>query len=140
MIPRFGTVPPGARARRRPGGYGLALAAGQVLVVTAPDGRFLPGGGLDPGEAPEDGLRREFREETGYRVVDAEPLRRAEQVIRSAQAGFFVVKDCHFFRVTVEPAGEPEEDDHQPRWLAPGDAAAWLQEPASRWAVRLVSR
>ncbi len=30
---------------------------------------FLPGGGLDHGEHPVDGLRREFREETGLDIV-----------------------------------------------------------------------
>ncbi len=140
MIPRFGTVPPGTPARRRPGAYGLALVGGSLLVVTAPDGQFLPGGGLDPGEAPEDGLRREFREETGYRVTAAEPLGRAEQVIPSGSPGVFVVKDCRFYVVDVEHRGDPEEEDHHPRWLPVDDAIGWLAEPASAWAVRLVSR
>jgi len=39
-----------------------------LLIYSEWDGRslwFTPGGGLDPGEAPEDGVRRELREETG---------------------------------------------------------------------------
>ncbi len=34
----------------------------------------MPGGGLEPGEDPEDATRREVREETGYRVAIDELL------------------------------------------------------------------
>lgn len=49
--------------------------AGRVLLVraaphlTVAGQWFLPGGGLDHGEDPVDGLRREFEEETGLTVT-----------------------------------------------------------------------
>lgn len=50
--------------------------AGQVLTqlrddiptIADPGCWVIPGGEVDPGEAPEDGARRELFEETGYRV------------------------------------------------------------------------
>jgi len=45
------------------------------FVRTQRDGWWgLPGGGLDPGEDPVDGVLREVREETGQQVVVREPL------------------------------------------------------------------
>ncbi|MFI6051389.1 NUDIX hydrolase [Streptomyces violascens] len=34
----------------------------------------MPGGGLDPGESPREGARRELREETGWRDLEPGPL------------------------------------------------------------------
>jgi len=56
--------------------YGICEdPAGRVLVVraapylTVAGQWFLPGGGLDHGEEPIDGLRREFQEETGLDIT-----------------------------------------------------------------------
>lgn len=56
--------------RFRPGAYGLLLKDNQVLLSLS---RFtqkwdLPGGGIEPWESLEDGLMREFSEETGLSV------------------------------------------------------------------------
>ena len=53
---------------------------GHVLITERPAGKHLagcwefPGGKLDPGEAPRDGLARELHEELGICLVAAEPL------------------------------------------------------------------
>jgi 8-oxo-dGTP diphosphatase len=46
---------------------------GRILLAHWNEGRHsawtLPGGGLEPGEDPEHAVRREIREETGYRAA-----------------------------------------------------------------------
>lgn len=65
--------------RTRLAAHGLCVAEQKLLVVRqagpVPEaGRWgLPGGGLDWGEAPEDAVVREFREETGLLVQVTTP-------------------------------------------------------------------
>jgi len=55
-------------------------ATGRVLIAQRPPGKHMaggwefPGGKLDAGEAPCDGLKRELQEEIGIEVLAAEPL------------------------------------------------------------------
>lgn len=51
----------------RPAAYCVIVDTGQILLSHWVGGAWtLPGGGLDPGEHPEDGALREVTEETGY--------------------------------------------------------------------------
>jgi ADP-ribose pyrophosphatase YjhB (NUDIX family) len=60
--------------------YGVLLDEGRVALVRSSNPRhvpplwWLPGGGIEFGEAPEDTLVREFFEETGLHVRDPELL------------------------------------------------------------------
>ena len=78
--PAASSVPPETGARQqRVAVYGICEEGtgkdGRVLLVraaphlTVAGQWFLPGGGLDHGEDPVDGLRREFREETGLAIT-----------------------------------------------------------------------
>jgi 8-oxo-dGTP diphosphatase len=67
----------GRRRYQRIGTYGICIDdEDRVLLVraskqsNAPGSWFLPGGGLEHGEAPLDGLRREVAEETGLTIDD----------------------------------------------------------------------
>lgn len=64
---------PAREVRFRPAVYGVAVRHGRVLLGrSAFTGRLdIPGGAVEPWELLEQGLRREFREETG---VEPEPL------------------------------------------------------------------
>jgi 8-oxo-dGTP pyrophosphatase MutT (NUDIX family) len=65
---------PAAAIRFRPAAYGIAVRDGRVLLGrSAFTGRWdIPGGAVEPSETLEEGLCREFREETG---VTPEPVR-----------------------------------------------------------------
>ena len=74
--PEAPLAPPGARRLQRLAAYALVVDAGHLLLtqlserVAGGAGRWtLPGGGVDPGEAPVDGAVREVHEEAGQVVV-----------------------------------------------------------------------
>ncbi len=69
----------------------------------------LPGGGLDPGEAPEQGVHREVWEETGQRVVLGELVTvQSQHWVGRAPTG--VLEDFHAVRI-VYAATCPEPTD-----------------------------
>jgi 8-oxo-dGTP diphosphatase len=57
----------------RPAAYAVIIRDGAILLAYwkqgGKEGWTLPGGGLDLGEHPVDGCRREIHEETGYHAV-----------------------------------------------------------------------
>jgi len=85
-IPVFGDREAHPDARVRPAAYAVVFDAdGRVACVTEESGLYLPGGGLEPGEAVEEALRREVAEECARAVEIVTPLGRAVQFYRSPQ-------------------------------------------------------
>ena len=66
----------------------------------------FPAGTLDAGESPEDGARRELREETGYAPGDLEHIGflHADPAIQGNTLHILVARDC-------QPAGPADQDD-----------------------------
>jgi 8-oxo-dGTP diphosphatase len=62
------------RLQWRPSVYGVVIKDGKILL-SKQFGRYdLPGGGLDLGEEPENGVIREVKEETGIEVKNPKIL------------------------------------------------------------------
>ncbi|MBI1897436.1 MAG: NUDIX hydrolase [Acidobacteria bacterium] len=65
-VPVFGTPVEGCPYVLRPSAYALVRnAAGELAVARTPRGCFLPGGGVETGESPEQAIEREAKEECG---------------------------------------------------------------------------
>jgi len=69
---------------------GLVLAARRSAMMSMPHKWELPGGKIDPGESPEQCLRREILEELGIRIVIGGSLPA-------------VTHDYPTFRITLHP-------------------------------------
>ena len=119
----------------------LRDAAGRVLIARRPAGGHaggfweFPGGKIQAGEAPLQGLCRELAEEIGVKVTAALPLMTYRHSYPER------VVELHVFEVS-EYSGEPWGLEGQPlRWVAVDElATAGLLEADLPIAVALVSR
>ena len=78
-----------------------------------------PGGKLEPGESPDDAVRREIREELGVELVDYELL-----AVVDEEPGRIPTRCRHYLYVARTWRGDPRPVE--------GQSLAWV---AARWAV-----
>lgn len=118
----------------RPSAYALLLDRnGLLAVVQAPDGYFLPGGGIESGEDGEAAVLREIEEETGQDAHVLWQLAEADQYVPAAEAQGWL-KRSQFFLAELFP--RPGATGEFPvLWLSPEQAAARLTYPSHRWMV-----
>ena len=111
---------------------GLIERDGRYLIARRKPGVHLeglwefPGGKLEGEETPEQGLRRELREELGVEITRPVPFR----VIRHAYPEKTV--ELHFFSCGIA-SGEPQPlgcDDL--RWVTPDEMSGFDFPPADR--------
>jgi 8-oxo-dGTP diphosphatase len=115
----FGQPPPGQTPR--PGSYVVIVnASWDVAVVRSGQGVWLPGGGIDPGETPEQAAHREVREETGLTVDLVSTLGEAHEYLEVGDKP--VHRLAHYFTARVLSAGVAIEPDHQLEWWPPARA------------------
>ena len=119
-----------------PGVQGVLERDGRVLLARrAREPRRghwdLPGGFLDEGEAPLDGLRREFREETGLEIEPVGLLRIDIEPYGPERSVFSV-------SYLVTAAGEPvaADDVSELRWFSPDELPIELAFPGQELVLR----
>jgi 8-oxo-dGTP diphosphatase len=135
-IPIFGEQIKGRNYRPRPSAYGIIFdEQKRVSVVLTPRGYFLPGGGIEPGESPQEALAREIREESGRQIEIGDLFAQATQFVFAPGEGYFA-KHCAFFTAIFRDViATPAEPDHQLVWLAPHEAARKLNHASQAWAL-----
>lgn len=111
---------------------------GRVLVTLRPEDAHqgglweFPGGKLEPGETPSEGLRRELAEELGIALQQARPLLRVTHHYPDRSVLLDVWK-------TVAFHGEPHGREGQAlQWLQPDDLASLPMPAADRPIVNAV--
>ncbi|MGQ0676911.1 MAG: NUDIX domain-containing protein [Rhodospirillales bacterium] len=137
-VPQFGRKLPGRDYPPRPGAYAIVFdAEGLILVVEEGGFWWLPGGGLEAGETPGQGLIREMLEETGYAVELLAELGRANEFTQDPVNKKFHNKLCVFFGVRLVGQSQgPRIAGNRPFWISPEEAMARLYDETHRWAVR----
>lgn len=137
-VPEFGEKLPGREYIVRPGVYGLIFdSEGRVAVVQTPRGCFLPGGGREPAETPQQTLRREVREECGWEIEVGCIVGEAIQYVFSAYEEQGFEKRCVFLEAFITDHGVAAcEDDHRVVWMTPAEAVAELAHASQAWVVR----
>jgi len=136
-VPVFGERTPGCDYLRRPSAYTiLRNAEGNIAVVRTPRGCYLPGGGAEKDETPEQTVEREALEECGFVIQVQSKLGRAIQFCYSEEESAYFEKICDFLQAQIVGMAAPSEPDHQVLWVTPEQACAMLLHESHCWAAR----
>lgn len=133
----FGTRPEVGAAVIRPSAYGLVEdVEGRLAVVCTTHGNFLPGGGIEAGETPEETIKRETLEECGLLV------RLGAWTLHAIQFTYSVSESTHFEKRSSFIEGVVEyifrtgsQADHELVWVKPATAAEICSHQSHCWAV-----
>ena len=134
-IPVFGKPLPGVTYKHRPSAYAVVMSEGRIAVARTPLACYLPGGGIDSGETPEETIRREGAEECGFVLKPQRLLGRAIEICYAEDEQQYFEKHSTFFAAEVVGSTTKTEADHELLWLIPGDALQALSHGSHRWAV-----
>ena len=137
MIRRFGeAVKAGQRYRRRAGVYGILLDGDAILLThqAAPVPEYqLPGGGIDPGEAPIAALHREVFEETGWHIAGLRHVGTFRRFTYMPEYDKWAEKVCSVFVARpVLRMGPPSEPGHRAIWTTGRVALGLLDNAGDR--------
>lgn len=140
-VPQFGERQGGRVYADRPAAFGILQREGKIALVhiVKTDGASwhdLPGGGVDPGETPEQGVVREFGEEAGLAVATRSSFGVADQFFINTEGLAWNNRSVFFsLDLLAEAPALKVEDDHTLMWFEPEAAIRILRHDSHAWAV-----
>lgn len=120
----------------RPSAYALVRnEAGQLATARTGRGWFLPGGGIDANETPEQAAARETSEECGLIILPGRLVGNALEIVHVPRRRACVGKDSFFFEASVIGVSLQVEPDHELQWMEMARAIELLLDRSHQWAV-----
>jgi 8-oxo-dGTP diphosphatase len=133
--PRFNAAPLDVHCRVRPAAYAVIVRSdGRVAAVLENEGIYLPGGGREAGETPEENVARELAEEIGRRPRTLRPLGEAVEFFHSTVDGCWYELQATFFHVELTDEQLPSPQ-LELLWVDPAEAGSRFLRASHRWAV-----
>ncbi|WP_037764192.1 NUDIX domain-containing protein [Streptomyces sp. 142MFCol3.1] len=139
-----------SRVRARVSAYALVVQDERLLLtrlsdaspVFAPGMWHLPGGGIDPGEQPDEALARELLEETGLQPADARLIDARSYLVHRNDVDWNLVS--LFYAVTVKEGAarvvEVAGSTDQVRWIPLRDLRQAALTPAALDGLRMLRK
>jgi 8-oxo-dGTP diphosphatase len=134
--PEFGERIAGQDYRPRPGAYAVIIdEPGPLALFHKKDRYFLPGGGIERGETPEEALRREVREEIGWSVAIIRKIGEATQYVITKNNEYCAIQGTYYEARLLQQIGGPEDPGDELLWLPQPEAIALLPRESDAWAI-----
>jgi 8-oxo-dGTP diphosphatase len=137
-IPIFGEKLRGFLHMPRPSAYALVRNEhGEFAIVRTRRGLFLPGGGIEEEERPEEAAARETWEECGLLVLPTRELGRAVQLVHARAREITFEKTSSFWwaELVKERVAEPEPGNELV-WLLAVEARERMFHESQAWALK----
>lgn len=140
-VPLFGARSELAVCVIRPSAYALIEDDKERLaVVRTAQGTYLPGGGIEAGESPEETITREVREECGLIIRPGSWSVHAIQLVYSNSEQTQFEKRSTFIEGVIDETLDAlnpnlSEADHELIWTGAEQAVGMLSQESHSWAV-----
>ena len=139
-MPSFGPFDPKLQYRERRAAYVVIMSeAGVVAAVQGREKFFLPGGGTEGAETPEETIHRELQEELGCGVRLLAYLGQATQYFYARLEDWHYRMEAEFF--LAEFASDPtSEGEHELHWIPLAECEMAFYHQCQVWAIQQAAR
>lgn len=136
-VPVFGSRIAGCPYIERPSAYAVVRnSSGCFALIRTPRGFYLPGGGIEASETPEQTIKREAMEEAGLIIELRTLVGKAIEIVYSREENACFEKKSVFIEGEVVGDIPSHEGDHELIWVDFDHAISMLSHESHRWALR----